>query len=67
MEENKKVRGIKLVFSLLNYQDDARPHKHKTHFGFNNLKKKKRKEKKRKENRAVFEEYVVETVGTLVF
>ena len=24
-----KISGIKLVFSLLNYQDDARPHKHK--------------------------------------
>jgi len=26
---NNKISGIKLVFSLLNYQDDARPHKHK--------------------------------------
>ena len=25
----KKYSGIKLVFSLLNYQDDARSHKHK--------------------------------------
>ena len=29
IELNNKISDIKLVFSLLNYQDDARPHKHK--------------------------------------
>ena len=28
---NNKISGIKLVFSLLNYKDDARSHKHKMH------------------------------------
>ena len=29
IELNNKISDIKLVFSLLNYQDDARSHKHK--------------------------------------
>ena len=30
---NNKISGIKLVFSLLNYKDDARSHKNKIHIG----------------------------------
>jgi len=39
-----------LVFSLLNYQDDARPHKHKIYYGNGNKSEKSKKNDKQSNN-----------------